>query len=173
MRADLFYQSHAEQALPLVLVSKAEWEKGFPEITEAEHRFLGVQQFQAKLGDVCLISNACGSPVKAYIGAWDNNDVAAMAHAASRLPRGCYAPAKPLSQFAMVTWALAQYRFDAFKKQDILPRVLVLEQEKLTKVQTEAEAIFLVRDLINSPSNALGPKEMAAVVAKMANEWGA
>jgi len=173
MRADLFYQSHADEAIPLILVTQAEWDSGLPELSEGERRFLSIYQFKGRPGDVCLISNAAGHVIKAFTGSGDKNDVLAMAHAANRLPKGHYVIKQALSHYAMVTWSLEQYRFDEFKKQDTLPRVLILPNDKLETVKAEASSIFLVRDLINSPSNVMNPNKLAAVTAEMAYQWGA
>lgn len=173
MRADLFYQNQAVKVLPLILVSAKQWDDGLPDITKVEHNFLSTQQFAGKLGDVCLACDLDGHATRAYIGTSDGNQVLAMAHAASKLPAGNYACTAELSQFAMLTWALSQYRFDTYKKYDALPRVLILDQDKLELVTIEASAIFLVRDLINTPSNDMGPKELALVASKMAAQWGA
>ncbi|MDP1603159.1 MAG: leucyl aminopeptidase family protein [Legionella sp.] len=173
MRSDLFYQTEASQALPLFLVTKAQWESKDSFLTDTERNLLATQQFKGKPGDIALITDAEGLPTKACIGAGDNNEVLAIAHAATRLPKGNYTLQKDVSHFALVTWALAQYRFDHYKKHEITPRVLTLTSDKLDAVKREAAAIFLVRDLINTPANAMGPKELSAVMANMANEFNA
>lgn len=173
MRADLFYQNHAVKVVPLSLISATQWEKGVSNINTVTHNFLSSQQFTGKPGDVCLVCDSNGSPAMACIGTGEGNQALAMAHAASKLPAGNYVCEEDLSPFAMLTWALSQYRFDRYKKNDVLPRVLILDHEKLEAVKIEASAVFLVRDLINTPSNDMGPKELAMVVSKMADQWGA
>jgi leucyl aminopeptidase len=173
MQADLFYQSQNAQALPLFLVNKTQWESSVPLLTDTERNLLATQQFKGKPGDIGLITDPQGNLSKAYIGIGDNKDVLAIACAATRLPKGSYALQQDVSPFALVTWALAQYRYDHYKKQEASPRVLFVSPDKLDLVKSEAAAIFLVRDLINMPANALGPKELSTVMANMANQFGA
>ena len=67
-----------------------------------------------------------------------------MANAALLLPAGSYQVQEILSQEAAVTWALAQYRFVAYKKYDLQPRVLVLKEEDLSDIVALAQ-VFISR----------------------------
>lgn len=131
--------------------------------------FLQHQQFRARPGDVALLAEekiAC-------IGAGDGNLAQALAQAATRLPPGCYALEDTLPSFALSSWSLAQYRFDRYKKQDLEPRVLILDKAALKTVRSEAAAVFLVRDLINTPTNDMGPDELATQVRNLAQRFDA
>lgn len=173
MRVDRFYDSHVEKALPLFLVTAEQWKQGLETLTTVERNCFVTQQFEGKLGDICLINDSEGRVSKAYLGAGENNQAQALAHGAIKLPAGYYVPQQALSQNTMVAWALAQYRFVDYKKQDVSPRVLVIKEDDLAAVLAESGAVFLVRDLINKPTNDLGPQELAAILANLANEYHA
>ncbi|KTC96289.1 leucyl aminopeptidase family protein [Legionella feeleii] len=171
MRADLFYDTHSEKAVPLLLVTKAEWEKGLETLTTAERNAFAGQQFKGKAGDLCLINTPDGLLHKVYLGTGDDdNQSQALAQAAKSLPPGHYIPQQDLKQEACIAWALAQYRFTDYKKQDTLPTVLIVNKAQLTAILADCNAIFLVRDLINKPSNDMGPEELAKVLADLAKE---
>ncbi|KTC85521.1 leucyl aminopeptidase family protein [Legionella brunensis] len=170
MHAKMFYETSSDKAIPLFLISQVQWEQGLETVTSAENNFLKLQQFKAKAGDICLITNQDGVLTKVYLGTGNKEEVLAAACAASRLPPGCYLPQQELSQSATVAWALAQYRFTEYKKQEIIPNILIVDEGKLPALFAEVDAIFLVRDLINIPTNDLGPEELAAVVDKIAKE---
>ena len=109
-----------------------------------------------------------------YIGAGDNsNDALAIASVATNLPTGSYSAQSSLSEAALVAWSLAQYQFDRYKPQQTPPRILAVRAQELPAVLAEADAVYLVRDLINTPANDLGPQELADVTAKIASEHGA
>lgn len=173
MQASLFYTHEKNQACPLIVVRQAQCGKIMEALSIAEKNCLTVQQFAGKTGDVALVYNDQGKPEKAFIGGGEGNLVLALAQAALRLPRGCYAPEEDLPETALLFWSLAQYRFDHYKKVAQPPRVLAVSVESLAALIPEADAVFLVRDLINMPTNALGPSALASILEKMAREKGA
>ncbi|WP_347252517.1 leucyl aminopeptidase family protein, partial [Legionella sp.] len=65
---------------------------------------------------------------------------------------------------------LAQYSFNEYNKQKRDPRVLVIDKEILHEILVEVKSLFLVRDLINRPSNDLGPEELAMALAYVARQ---
>ena len=175
MRAEHCYQTQSdEKTIPFTLLSQAQYVSEIPTLPAVERHALAAQQFTGILGDIGIINTAEGHIGKIYVGAGDNaTDALAIAYVANALPMGTYIAKQQLSLQALVAWALAQYQFDRYKAPKAPPRILVLREQDLTDVLIEAEAIFLVRDLINTPANDLGPKELADIVAKIANEHGA
>jgi leucyl aminopeptidase len=169
MGAEMFYETHFVNPIPLFLVTQTQWEHNLLTLTTIERNCFATQRFTGKLRDICLINDNEGLPSRAYIGAGEGDLVLALANAATQLPAGCYAVQQVLSQAAYVTWSLAQYRFRDYKKQEWLPRVLLVDKEVLAAILAESAAVFLVRDLINKPANDCGPEELANVLAKLAN----
>jgi leucyl aminopeptidase len=168
MQADLFYESLNDKAIPLFLMSENQQEKEAGRLSAAERNCLAVHQFKGKLGDHCLIYNADGVVEKAYIGTGSGNQGPALAHAAQLLPVGSYQLQEQLTQEAAVAWGLAQYRFIAYKHYEVQPRLLVVNQEQLKNILPLTQSIYLVRDLVNTPTNDMGPKELADVVEQLA-----
>ncbi|VEB39342.1 leucyl aminopeptidase family protein [Legionella cherrii] len=168
MQAKLFYETQSDRAIPLYLMSQDQWAEGMSLFTPAEQNCLALHQFQGKLGDSCFIQNADGLIDKAYIGTGDGNQVQALANAALILPPNTYQVQGRCTQEATMNWALAQYRFDTYKKQEIKPRILVVHPDDWNALLALTQAQFLVRDLINKPTNDLGPKELAEVVEQLA-----
>jgi leucyl aminopeptidase len=171
MHPEMFYETQPDKAIPLFLLTTMLYEQ--ETFTLQERNCFATRQFTGKLGDVCLIRDNEGLVTKAYVGAGEGNQVLALANAATRLPAGCFQPQQSLSRTAEVMWSLAQYRFCAYKKQECLPRVLVVKKENLAAIIAESKAVFLVRDLINTPTNDLGPEELALVLSDLAKEFGA
>lgn len=170
MQADLFYETGSDRATPLYLVSQQQWEEKEETLTASERNCFAVRQFKGKIGDYCFISNADGLIKKAYIGSGAGDQESALANAALLLPPGTYHVQDKITQQAAINWGLAQYRFTAYKKYELYPRVLVVDATELSDVLALTEAIFLVRDLINKPTNDMGPKELAEVVQQLAKK---
>lgn len=176
MRAASYYQiTTDDKTLSLVLLSNTECLGGLPTLTAFERNCLTAQQFKGCLGDLGIICDSEGNACKIYVGAGENQDTDALAIAniANRLPIGSYSSKQKLSPDALVAWSLAQYQFDKYKFNEFLPRILVVDEQALPAVLAEVDAIFLVRDLINTPTNDLGPQQLADVLAKVAREQGA
>ena len=172
MKSQQFYQPISGNAIPLTLLNIAEY-KTFQPCSDSERRTLAVMQFGAKIGEMALIWNEDGALSKVYMGSGEASDVVALATAALKLPPGTYQITNAVSERAVLMWALAQYRFDHFQKVLPLPRVLAINPQYLPKVVNQADAVFLVRDLINFPPNVLNPEGLGAVATELAETYHA
>lgn len=170
MHAKLFYQTDAENTVPLTAISKEQWDAGLTAISANEYNAFQTQQFNGKCGDICVLNDAENHISRAFIGTGDNHQDRAMAQAALRLPPNNYQLQNDWSQSALVNWGLAQYRFIRYKKHEIQPRVLKLNPELHNDVVIDVDAMFLVRDLINTPANDMGPKDLARIMAEIAEQ---
>ena len=98
-----------------------------------------------------------------------------LAKAAESLPEGCYRVAGRGPGSAVLGWLLGQYRFDRYKKEPSTkgPRVLLTDEPaRIDEAVLQAEATFLVRDLVNIPAGDLGPAELEMAVLALADEVG-
>jgi leucyl aminopeptidase len=99
-----------------------------------------------------------------------------LAKAAESLPEGKYRVEGRGPGPAALGWLLAQYRFERYKKAESKagPRVLLSsEPARIEEIVLLAEAVNLVRDLVNVPASDLGPAELEAAVRDAAAECGA
>ena len=166
MQAELFYQSTTEHTVPLILLNPGSHDNMSP----YELSCMELQQFKGKLGDICLISDAEGALLKAYIGIGNGDATYVLAHVVNRLPAGHYSTVQRMTSTTMLSWSLAQYKFDRYKKNTARPRVLSIPANELSAIQAESLAVFIVRDLINTPTNDMGPEDMANVMAQLARD---
>ena len=83
-------------------------------------------------------------------------------------PRG--APAHAATQ-AAIGWGLGTYAFDRYKQRDKAFATLVWpEQADRDHALRTIEAVFLARDLINTPANDLGPAELEDAARALAKK---
>ncbi len=87
---------------------------------------------------------------------------------AFRLAPGDYDP-----DMAVLGFCLGAYAFDRFRPRKRAPARLVVPADCRAETEALAETIWLVRDLINSPANLLGPHELAAAARAVAEANGA
>lgn len=167
-------QADSKNTLPLCFLTKVDCINGGVEALSAfERNCLTTQQFKGAIGDVVVINNGDGLPCRVYIGSGEGNETLALATAVNKIPPGTYLAPKDLTKSACLAWSLAQYSFDQYKTNASWPRILAVDKSILPAVLLESKAVFLVRDLINSPANDMGPQEMATFVANIASEHGA
>jgi leucyl aminopeptidase len=94
---------------------------------------------------------------------------------AGLLPRGVYrfANAAHDQRLAAIAVALGAYRFIRYGKPANEVRLEVPELIDGAELSRIAEAVYLARDLINTPANDMGPGELAAAATALAARHGA
>ncbi|MCA8932006.1 MAG: leucyl aminopeptidase family protein, partial [Rhodospirillaceae bacterium] len=93
------------------------------------------------------------------------------------LPGGTYRleGAEPaLAAAAALAWAQGAYQFTRYRKPSRAPALLEMPQGiDGARVRAIAEALWLGRDLINTPANDMGPADLAAAAENVAARFGA
>lgn len=75
---------------------------------------------------------------------------------------------------AALAFALGSYRFERYlKPKTNTPRLVLPEGAEGVEADRIATAVFMVRDLVNTPANDLGPAELAAAARELATAHGA
>jgi leucyl aminopeptidase len=75
---------------------------------------------------------------------------------------------------AALGFALGSYRFERYlKPKTNAPRLVLPEGEEGAEAERIAAAVYMVRDLVNTPANDLGPTELAAAARELATTHGA
>jgi leucyl aminopeptidase len=75
---------------------------------------------------------------------------------------------------ACLGWGLACYRFDAYKKSSGGTPILIWPKNApREKIQSDLRAIYFLRNLVNAPSNDMGPDELESAARHAAKNHGA
>ena len=133
--------------------------------------------FEAKPGSNALVPGADGAPGRVLVGVEARPDIWSYGALPKGLPRGTYridgklAPAAATR--AALGWALGGYAFARYKKQPAVARLLWPDGADRAAVERMATAAFLVRDLVNTPAEDMGPVELAAAAEAIARAHGA
>jgi leucyl aminopeptidase len=79
------------------------------------------------------------------------------------------------AELAAVAWGLGAYKFRRYKsgESEPLAALKVPKGEDLERVTNTVEAVWLGRDLINTPANDMGPEELEAAARALAKRHGA
>ncbi len=131
--------------------------------------------FEAKPGATTLLPGPDGAPRGALVILSEPAQLWDVAAGCARLPAGDWQlqPTEIDPVPLALGWALASYRFEGYRKRDDKPRRLALAGPAAERAAIMAEAIYLARDLINTPASDLGPAELADAVQGVAERHGA
>ncbi|MGE5148265.1 MAG: leucyl aminopeptidase family protein, partial [Candidatus Eiseniibacteriota bacterium] len=143
--------------------------------------WLDSTRFRAESGELSLVAGSDGRLARVIVAMGDE-DPFPLGALPDRLPEGRYrlapdgAAPEPAGwlERAALGWALGTYVFGRYKPRKKGFATLVWpEGADRAAVEQMAEAIFLVRDLINTPANDMGPEELAAAAVALGNKHGA
>ncbi|MBX3561803.1 MAG: leucyl aminopeptidase family protein [Sphingomonas sp.] len=172
----LLQPDKGQPATSLQLVDKAGFESWLKTLPEKARRAAEAQGFKGEGYQLAVLPGerdewfaALGVANVAELTPW------CLARAAEALPEGRYRVAGGPGP-AMLGWLFGQYRFDRYreKKDAKGPRVLLTDDPaRIEEVARIAEAVFLVRDLVNTPAGDLGPEELEIAALALADECGA
>jgi leucyl aminopeptidase len=175
-RASLLQPDKGQPASALHLVDQKSfvgWLKAQPD------RVRGAVRAQGFKGEGFQIAYVPGerSEWSALLGVADAGALGpwCLAKAAETLPEGSYRVAGQSPGPAVLGWLLGQYRFGRYKEEKTPkgPRVLLTDDPaRIDEAVRLAEATFLVRDLVNTPAQDLGPAELEAAAGKAAKRAG-
>ncbi len=135
-------------------------------------QWLNASGFTPQAGNHALIPESDGS-LKCVLATVDAQDpVWSLAGLPMSLPEGNYELDKSARikqpELAALGWALGSYCFDRYRKRSRAPAKLVLPRAQMKQLQPTVEAVSLVRDLVNTPSQDMGPTQLAAQIKALA-----
>ncbi len=175
---ELILPDRGQTAVAIHLVTKPELEAWLKDRTAAQRAQAAAQKFKGEPSDQAICADGDGWLVVAGVKEGPELDSWSLAKLAETLPAGHYrlAGETPDASKALLGWVLGQYRFDRYQGDNASsegPRVLLTRHVKaIAPALAEAAAVMLVRDLVNTPAEDMGPGELEQVVEQMAKIHG-
>lgn len=176
----LIQPDRGQDAIPIHLVNKDgfdDWAKG---LSGPQRAALKAQGFTGKGYQTAIVPDSDGSgPGWFAVGGVANPDELSswcMAKLAEKLPAGTYRRAVGDPGPALFGWQTAQYRFTRYREDKDAegPRILLTgEVALIDEAIAEAEAANLVRDMVNTPAEDMGPEAIEAQVTSIAKAFDA
>ena len=159
-------------ALPLHAVRPDALATFLANVPEAQGAWLRTTGFAAKAGELCLLPGPEGV-AGAVFGLGQDQSPHVFGALPGKLPAGSVWRLEPAdSEAATLGFALGSYRYSEFKRQTS-PRAKLAVRSEQTAARSSAAAAWMVRDLINTPPNLLGPVELADIVNELGARHGA
>jgi len=167
-------------AIPITFATKTTWSAIARDLPEPARQFAAANDFTAKAGKCLTLPAADGKIAQVVFGLEDetarSRDLFRPGALPGLLPPGVYrfANAPHDARLATLAFALGTYRFGRYRKNET-PDVRLVPPDGIdvADIARMAEAAALARDLINTPSNDMGPEELAQAAQALATRFGA
>jgi leucyl aminopeptidase len=170
----------ATSAISITFVSRSNWDTVRAGLPAEARQFAEANGFSGRPGACLTVPAPNGQIAGVLFGLEDDDartrDLFRPGALPGLLPAGVYrfANAPHHSRLAVLAFALGCYRFGRYRKADA-PDVKLVPPEGVDAVDIMrmADAAMLARDLINTPSNDMGPAELAHAAKEIAERFGA
>src|SRR5450432_1216871 len=176
----IFAKAGDAPGVPILFVNAGSFDQATKILDAREHVFVRAAGFEPKPGRHLVVPAADGKLAGVLFGieATDEpvKDPFRPGQLVNMLPAGSYrfANAPHDARLAALAFALGAYQFTRYRKAEPRNVRLVVpdgaDGDDLVRI---AEGVTLARDLINTPSNDLGPDELEAASRALAEQHGA
>jgi leucyl aminopeptidase len=173
----LIQPDRGQQATAIRLVCKSSFDEWLKTLNQGQRASVKAQKFKGEMGQTAIVPD--GDKWFAAGGVADVTNLShwCLANLAETLPEGDYRLENASAGQSTLGWQTAQYKFERYKKIDKVsegPRVLLSKQVgQIERTLAEAEAENLVRDLVNTPAEDMGPSNLESECEKIAKEFNA
>ena len=163
-------------SLPIFAVTPAHIETGT--IDPVALDWAGKAGYKAETGSLLLIPTSDGHLGGALFGLGKNPSKAPFltGKLARSLPAGeWHIETAPLTANRLALgYGLGSYRFDRYKSEKSAgPTLLIPQDADAPDIKRQLAGVFLARDLINTPTNDMGPAQLEAAFRALAAHYGA
>ena len=161
-------------AVSLILMKRSDFTAWRDQQTLHVQAWLTSHTFNGSGGTFLAIPGGEGNVEMVAVGVNDANDPYALSHLPTMLPpQNTYrisatSPLKVDAAVAMLGWGLGAYRFNRYIETKPVARLCLESVNESSEAFALLKATTLVRDLVNTPTEHMGPEELEAVAIRLA-----
>ena len=165
-------------AIPIHLLAAADAPARLAELPPAQRAQAELAKFKGKAGEVALLADDTG-PALVLAGLGDGTGASPLRALPAKLPAGFYAleprEGGPAGADAALAFALGAYRFDRYKQKHGEPgaRLVAPAGVDLGELKAVSHACALARDMINTPAQDMGARQIETIAREVAEAFGA
>jgi leucyl aminopeptidase len=171
MSALIERQSGARHSIAIEATDAAHHAATRRRLTAAQRRWLTDSGFEAAAGTFALLADPGGKLVRVLVGVDAGDPLGALAALPGSLPEANYHLAAesvltdPVQ--AALGWALGAYQFNRYRQPKRAPARLMVSAAELQQLAPLVQATCLVRDLVNTPTEDMGPQQLADAIRQL------
>ena len=171
---EVLVKSANGNSIPIRITSEATWPEFSADLPPPAKTWAAAQEFTGASGSCLQVPSNQGAVAEVFLGSKPGADGFALARHCRQLPPGLYSIQGGAPEHLELAWCLEAYVFDSYKSSERkFPRLVSSAGIGYEKIISFANAAYLVRDLINTPANDLGPDELEAAARKLAKSHNA
>ncbi|KWV95409.1 M17 family metallopeptidase [Erythrobacter sp. AP23] len=172
----LIQPDRGQEAISIHLVNRDTFPDWNKKLSASQRAALEAQKFDGGGYQVGIVPDGDSWFAVGGVAKPDELSSWCMAKLAESLPEGAYRRAVGEPGPALHGWQTAQYVFDRYKEPErpVGPRILLTKDVKaIDGALAEAQAVCLVRDLVNTPAEDMGPAALEEQCEKLAKQHSA
>lgn len=175
---DFFVSRAHKRTLPITRVTVEDLDQVLEAQPPGVRRWVAHAGFQGRPGQVLQLPDGEGAPGGVLLGVSERASVWDYSVLPGKLSFGRYMfdeslPAEDAG-YAALGWGLAQYRFERYRAfEEKRPELVWPGEADVPDVTRQLEAVFLARDLINTPAEDMGPEALGEEAKRLAKRHGA
>ena len=175
--SDVILETAEAPAIPVHALTEGDLQGWLDAQSGFTKAFVAGQDFKAKAGQVLSLPGEDGAVAGVLFGLGAEAFAMTFRTLAAKLPAGTYriasAPASLAADEIALAFALGSYRFDRYKAQGGSRAALLAEGVDVAEVRQVAHACALARDMINTPANDMGPRQIESIAREIAEQFAA
>ena len=173
-----------KDAIEILVITSESMDEACSLMSARDREWLANIDFDAKPGQVCLLPSDSGGIAKVLFGAPKaGSERAALQYGklTKALPAGTYrfATTPKVEKIVALSWLLDAYQFDRYRGNDTgandgkAIKLIVADDYALEEANRMGKSATLTRDLINTPTNDMGPEQLSNAMRELADQYGA
>lgn len=176
---DCYITKTDKKVIPIQTIVTSEFSAWLKKQNNIVKNWVTVTGFAAKPGNVCYLGDENGDVQTILLGIADPQDVWSLGALPPILKAGIYSIEKQyddsLCDLAAIAWGLGHYYFNRYKSKPVHyePKLLLPQSCSYNHIENSVKATYLIRDMINTPTEDLGPAQLAEYASNLAEEFGA
>jgi leucyl aminopeptidase len=167
-----YFAKSSTKALPVIPLTKDNLSSWCKKQKKKTQHWISDTAFEALPGNICLIPSSDGKLEKVLVGVSSGMNMWDCGNLSQGLPKGIYkfqhSNPKNIEKWAL-GWVLGSYQFDRYQKSKSIKKARIFLPNS-THFEHIVEAIFLTRDLINTPAEDMGPAHLANAARVLAKK---
>ena len=176
------FASSSSDACPIHLIKAEEFDKWLKLQNRVMKKWIRSNEFTARSQEVCLVPDSLGNLESILIGLGDratrDRERFTLGGSTNKLPHIKYKIESKHNELELgehsLGWLLSQYAFTNYlNKENKMAALVKPDGINSLRIEKIAQGEVITRDLVNTPANDMGPKELEEFVNSLAKIHGA